>query len=501
MQLFNSLLHLPNGIFVKKLKLMKKYLFLLFGLTFLLNSNAQNYDISVKIKGLDCTNELLLANHFGDKQYLRDTSECIDGVFHFRGDKKLESGVYLVVLPNKSWFEILVSIDEDQTNYYFETDTTLNPDVLSTIGSFENKLFSDFTKYASKKGRIANELNKELMDSEDEKRKEELRESLTEMSADINMRRAKLADTYPELFIGRLYKAMLEVKAIDAPKNLDENEAREYQYIWLRNHYWDNIDMSEDGLVRSPVYHTKLSKYLNNFMPPITDTAIFMVDQLMSEIEKGGSDIQYKYTMQYMLDYFQKTKYMCFDKVLHHLAKNYYCNGKAYWADSAFRETMCMEAGKMAPALCDVVAPDLSMPDTTFRTTHTLSQIDKPVTVLIFWDINCGHCKKEMPIVNSYYDSANKEQVEIYAVYTQGDWDGWKERIRDEGYKFINVANAFGLDKFRDYYNIKTTPQIYILDKDKKIRFKKIAATDIKNTVNFLLEEQGIIEKEEEQAN
>ena len=60
------------------------------------------YDIKVKLDGLSCDDELLLANHFGDKQYLKDTSECSNGVFHFRGDEKLESGVYLVVLPKKN---------------------------------------------------------------------------------------------------------------------------------------------------------------------------------------------------------------------------------------------------------------------------------------------------------------------------------------------------------------------------------------------------------------
>ncbi|MEJ6750239.1 MAG: hypothetical protein QNL27_02760, partial [Bacteroidia bacterium] len=62
---------------------------------------------------------------------------------------------------------------------------------------------------------------------------------------------------------------------------------------------------------------------------------------------------------------------------------------------------------------------------------------------------------------------------------------------------FINVANAFGEDKFRNLYNIRTTPQIYVLDKDKNIRFKKIGAKDIPNTVQYLLEEQGVVEATE----
>ena len=47
-------------------------------------------------------------------------------------------------------------------------------------------------------------------------------------------------------------------------------------------------------------------------------------------------------------------------------------------------------------------------------------------------------------------------------------------------------------------YNIRSTPQVYILDKDKNIRFKKIGAKDIANTVQYLLEEQGIVEPTKE---
>ena len=68
-----------------------------------LNSFSQ-YDIAIKMDGLSSSDELLLANHFGDKQYLKDTSEYINGTFYFKGDKKLKTGVYLVVLPKKNYF-------------------------------------------------------------------------------------------------------------------------------------------------------------------------------------------------------------------------------------------------------------------------------------------------------------------------------------------------------------------------------------------------------------
>jgi thiol-disulfide isomerase/thioredoxin len=303
-----------------------------------------------------------------------------------------------------------------------------------------------------------------------------------------------MADENPNTFIGRLYSSMKAVEGAEVPEGTEKDEAQSLRYIHMRDHFFDNIDFSEDGLVRSPIYHAKLKDYFDNYIPPLVDTTLMLSDRLVGMIEAGGSKELYKYTVHYLLGFYEKAEYMCFDKGLHHMAKNYYCAGKAFWSDSAFIAKMCEESAKREPTLCEKIAPDLNMPDTAFNRRIRMSEITTPVTVLVFWDINCGHCKKEMPIINRFYDSANKEHVEVYAVYTQGDWEGWKKRIRKDDFKFINVANAFGEDKFRKKYNIVSTPQVYILDKDKTIKFKKVGAKDISGLVDFLLEDQGIVE-------
>jgi len=472
---------------------MIKYTALLIGVFLFINSYAQ-YDISVKIDGLTCDDELLLANHFGDKQYLRDTSGCKNGVFHFRGDTKLESGVYLVVLPKKNWFEILVSSEENQMKYSFITDTTLKPEMTKVSGSKENELFFDFNRFAVTKSRMASALSKNIEAEEDVEKQETLKKELREIGKSVAAKRNEIAKAHREMFIGKLYTAMKEVKPIDVPEGMSDEDKQKFQYLWMREHYWDNVDLGEDGLVRSPVFHGKLTDYFKSYMPPIADTAIMMGDNLINKIEAAGSDEQYKYTVHYLLGYFEEAKYMCFDKAVWHMAKNYYCAGKAFWSDSAYVAKMCTESAKMEPVLCDTKAQDINMPDTNFVQRVSMYSIDKPVTVVVFWDINCGTCKKELPILSRMYDSMNNKNFEIYAVYTKGEWENWKKRVREKKYKFINVTNAFGDDPYRDNYHITTVPQIFVLDKDKNIRFKKIGAKDLASTIQHLLEEQGIVD-------
>lgn len=470
---------------------MKKLLLIMVGCLLYGVSFAQGYDISIKINGLACDEDLLLANYFGDKQYLRDTSECYRGQHVFKGKDALETGIYLVVLPNRKYFEIVISDDEDQMKYSFETDTLLDPAKMIVKGSWENQVFYQFNKFAAEQGVLAGAIRTQIDSAKTDKEKEKLREKLSQLGRDVSLKRREIAATNSELFIGKVYKAMQDVEVPTAKPGMSDSAKNVYTYLYTRDHFWDNIDNGEDGLVRTPIFHTKLKEYFGSYVPPIPDTSIMLADELINRMEAEGSKDQFKYTIHFLLDYYQKSKYMCFDKALYHITKNYYCNGRAFWADSSFRAEMCEQSAKMAPSLCDLVAPNLSMPDSTFSKRVVMHDIQKPVTVLVFWDIDCGHCKKEMPILKAYYDSCNKQEVEIYAVYTQGNWQGWKDYVRKNELKFINVANAFGEDDFRDDYNIISTPQIYVLDREKKIRFKKIAAKDVSKIVDHLLEEQA----------
>lgn len=471
---------------------MKNTLLIIFGFLLSVNSFAQGYDIRLDIEGLDGADELILAHHWGDKKYSKDTSEYINGSFHFIGDEPLESGVYMVVTPKRNYFEIIVSKDEDQTKYYFKSDSNLNLANMVTKGSKENEIFFDFNKFVVEKGNEIKVLNDALKASPGEKESEALKEQIRDARNAMTAKRDKLGNDHNDLFVGKLYKAMEDVKIPDPPADLADSLKRQFSYYYFRTHYWDNFDLSEDGLVRTPIFHQKLHDYFDKYIIPLPDTSLMLADELINKIEQAGSRDQYKYTIHFLLKYYQESKHMCFDKALYHIVNNYYCSGKAFWIDSAFQQEMCEQAGKMAPTLCDLVAPDMNMPDSTFtiNSRHRLSETTTPVTIVIFWDINCGHCKKEIPVIQEFWDSCNKEEVTIYAVYTQGDWAGWKKFIREKNLTFLNVSNAFGEDDFRDDYNIISTPQIYVLDKDHKIRFKKIGAHDLPQVVDAVLQEQ-----------
>ena len=72
----------------------------------LLQQKKAGYKISGTIEGLkDST--VMLAYYFGGKQYATDTAKVVNGKFTFEGKKKLAGGMYLVVLSESKYFDII----------------------------------------------------------------------------------------------------------------------------------------------------------------------------------------------------------------------------------------------------------------------------------------------------------------------------------------------------------------------------------------------------------
>ena len=117
------------------------------------------YEVNVTIKELkDST--VYLGYHFGDKQYIKDTLKLDDaGKGTLSGAEKLPQGIYMIVLPGKQYFEVLMP--EDQ---HFSI-TCSYPDYYGTLkfsGSDENNAFVNYQKHWMELQKKASGINNRL---------------------------------------------------------------------------------------------------------------------------------------------------------------------------------------------------------------------------------------------------------------------------------------------------------------------------------------------------
>ena len=80
--------------------------------------------------------------------------------------------------------------------------------------------------------------------------------------------------------------------------------------------------------------------------------------------------------------------------------------------------------------------------------------------------------------------------MELLAICTKtgADLSTCWETIEERGMDiWVNVADQYLRSRYKTIYDIKTTPQIFILDKDKKILVKKIAGEDLAPVMEELM--------------
>jgi hypothetical protein len=94
-----------------------------------------------------------------------------------------------------------------------------------------------------------------------------------------------------------------------------------------------------------------------------------------------------------------------------------------------------------------------------------------------------------MPIFDSLYKAALKKyNVKIYAVEADGETDKWKKFISENklGDGWVHVHDPNHTSNFRAFYDVYSTPTLYLLDENKVIRGKRIDHTNVLGLIEWL---------------
>ncbi|HTT65683.1 MAG TPA: TlpA disulfide reductase family protein [Bryobacteraceae bacterium] len=88
----------------------------------------------------------------------------------------------------------------------------------------------------------------------------------------------------------------------------------------------------------------------------------------------------------------------------------------------------------------------------------------RPV-LLVFWNTNCGICRHELPILDSLYSEAARDNVEIACVNI-GDMDGAREVMRP--FRLLNLVDPDG--SAARSYGVSGVPRLVLIGADGKIK-------------------------------
>ena len=377
--------------------------------------------------------------------------------------------------------------------------------------SEENKVFSAYVKYINSERTIANQLVEQrkafAVNSPDYK---VFTEKINQKTANvINYQKDIVANHWDKL-VSRIVKLSMDVVIPEAP--ISEAEITvdpNLRFLYFRQHYFDNIDLQDDRLVRTPIYHKKLENYFSeSMMIQHWDTVLHYAFDLCDQLNPKSELFQY--TVSWITSSYEKSKIMGMDKVFVMMGDRYYCarnaegNALAFWMKEEKLKTLCEKVNTQKNLVMGAIAPNISLRDTSDVTWKDFYSLQSEYKILYFWDPNCGHCKKITPKLQVLYERKFRDRnVEIFAVGKAiGDeFEKWKNYVKKNNLEFINVAVTDKLFKaatedagqfvpkhttlealnYQQTYDIYATPKVFVLDQKNKIIAKSLSVSQLED--------------------
>ncbi|MCF8330903.1 MAG: redoxin domain-containing protein [Bacteroidales bacterium] len=447
---------------------------------------SQGYKIKVQLQNTP-DSIMYLVNYNGDKQYIKDTvPNHGNGVFVFEGEKKLPQGIYLAVRQDKNYFEFLVP--EDQ-KFSLTTSYDNMVEEMKVKGSEENSHFYDFLHYSSPKNQKVVELQKEIegLSVNDSIKKEQLQNKVDSLNKLITSYKQNYIKNNPESFMAQIYQASRDPEVPDAPEDLNEEEKKEWQYNYFVNHYFDNLDLSSEVMLHTPVLHQRISNFINNVVIQDPDSIIRAADRIMN-MAKDNEKVT-RYLTWYLTYNAEQSDIMGMDKVFVHMADNYFGKEKTPWVSKKVLKNIKKRADKLRNILIGKKAPNMLLTDTSGNPV-ALHSVESKYLVLYFWEPDCGHCKRQTPKLKRLYEDVKDKGVKVYAACIDRKNPGkWKKYIKKNNLEWINVYDGKQWTSFHNLYDLIATPTIFLLDEDKKILAKRINPNQLRKFLEREMEE------------
>ncbi|MEM1219010.1 MAG: redoxin domain-containing protein [Bacteroidota bacterium] len=474
---------------------MNRLFYLFIGLLGWMSLSAQSgYQIDVQIDGFE-QQEIYLGHYLMDKQYLSDTAYLENGHFVFQGEEPLNPGMYLVVMPPENrFFQVLINEGEQNFSMHVK-DVNEVTNGLKIEGSPDNQLFYDYLAYLRDQRPEADALRQQISETKDAKKLEKLNERMDKLNLDVRTYQDDLITNHPKSITAAIIRVNLPLEQPDY-NNLDSLERQKAVWYYNKQHYFDAIDLGDPRMVRTPFLFQRVDGYLQKMTYQHPDSLAESLGIFLDLMKP--SEETFKYYLVHYLNEYAGSKIVGFDAVYVALVERYYMTGQATWTEEEQLEKIIDNAKRLKPLLIGKTAPNIEM-ETQGKEKIWLHDFESPYTVLFFWDPGCGHCKKSMPDMVKFYEAYKDRGVEVFAVCTKlyNELDECWDYIDEKGIGiWLNTVDPYHRSRYKTIYDIRSTPQVYILDHKKEILSKRVGAEQLPEVMEKILERFGEPEEE-----
>ncbi len=410
-----------------------------------LNSGMKKGDIELKGQ---LTNpkmgKLFLWETHGKTTNKIDSTNLNTGAFSF-AKKEYEQGVYMVGVNENNMCPIILNPSEAMCEIGFKG--ALLEQTLYAINSKENE---GWAKYIAQEPTLLKAIkDARVAAHKATTMKVQMEEQTKLKEAELLTLQSNLIKEYPNTHLSKLLTWKQEPSKTEIDK------------------YWNNIDFSDESLVRCKVLTDRIESFMRTFSK---GTESGFINCIATVAEKAkANDRVLEFALNQMLVGFYESG---MDNICTFIIDNY-VNGEAC-GDADLSNVIKSTAEGISNLGVGKTPPNFTLNSNTntvvdlYKTATTNSY-----TLVMFWSSWCEHCIGEAPEVVKCYSQWKTKGFETVGVSIDSNKASWEAAIKARGFTFPNVC---GMKEYQSpvakEYRVTKTPTFFLLDKDKKIVLK-----------------------------
>lgn len=457
--------------------------FLIFTILLCLSSvlNAQEFRLSIDLKNFDGGKSYMFGV-LGDQNYVIDSAQTkTNEKIVFTREEALDGGMYFILLPDQQVIQVLV--DKEQ-NIQMQSEYKNLVSEMKVEGSIDNMLLYDNLKYEQAYSASFNQL-KEALNKPDlspalKAKLENQRDSLIkDRLATIK----RVAQNNSNTFYAK-FKLAGQNPIIKYPKDENGQIDKLKQVYLYRNEFWNDVDFKDDRLLRTPVISTKLERYINQLVDQNVDSLIKYSDLIIEQ--SLGSKEMFKFLVNYIGLKYKTPKFMGGDMVYAHIIKKYVTPEKAFWATEYEIKYVQTDADIRYSSQIGNEAKDFEVSTDKGQAMKLLSLKSKYI-VLFIYSTECEHCQEAAPKLVAKLNELKSLGVEVMALCNDQSKPQWLKFIADN--KMAGLHNTIDIGNKSKYdfkYHVDITPELYLIDSERKIVAKDLSVEQLLKFVKEL---------------
>lgn len=439
----------------------------------MMEGKAVNYNFQFQIKNLSSSEKCVLGYYSADFTYAIDSVNVAkSGLIQFTGKRDLLDGMYFLMIPKVGFIDFIVYNDYQ---FKVKTDATNLKKFLTVSGSKENEAYFAYQSFLEIK---REEIEKQTQMLNMLKRATKDPKVIQESQQRIMGLRQSIADKAYELMEANtttFFCMMMEANELpEVPSNIPvqlNNQTNPVYLQYVKDKFWDNFDFNESGLLRTNIFSSKASFFFERLTPPSVEGFIESVDIIANKSKVNGDMM--RNTLRWLVTTFESTKNKGTDAVFVHIFDNYFTTPEQNGIDVATFSRVEQKANYYRPTLVGKIAPDIKLLDENDKP-QSLHGLKAKYTMLYFFSPLCDKCRVATPKVIELFKQYESKGLKGFAVCTDDKEDYWKAYVKENKLPWTCVMDRDDDLTVESKYSPNSLPNVFILDKDKKILANRV---------------------------